>query len=425
MSFNIRILSSSIIKAFGSALCATPSPLGRAGVGLLGRAGVGLSVCLFLCGCITEYEAKGLDDIADILVVEGIITDDETTITLVRSINMSSATSSAPVFNFVNDAVVSVECDDGTAFTAELSNSRFDGRYTIQTGILDLNRKYRLKIEMDERDVEFHSEFTYPIQTPEIDSVFWTKKGTGQPVNIHVTTQSPENKIQYYRWSYREDWEVVSDFFIEYSDMCRFCAAFCNGAEICPKCGLKKERYPSYCWGTANNKTILLGAAEKNVFGRVIDLLTEINPSDDKLMKLYRIDVRQNTISKQAHDYFTNIRKNSQLTGSIFASTPSELRGNILCYTEPGRPVIGYIDVSSTTHKRLYIPGSANVYERPVSKCGIYTEEEWCPDLKGCLWPPNGWIYWDDEQCVDQFCVDCTYGRNTTTNKPDDWPNDH
>ena len=75
-----------------------------------------LSLCLLVSGCITEYVATGVKKTSDILVVEGMITDDETHITLSRSVNINS-TFYDPIY--VNDANVYVECDDGTQWEAE------------------------------------------------------------------------------------------------------------------------------------------------------------------------------------------------------------------------------------------------------------------------------------------------------------------
>ena len=382
----------------------------------------GLCICLLFCGCITDYEATGIEELADILVVEGIITENETTIMLSRSKRLTD--DGYDPFYTVDNARVYVECEDGTEFHAYVDPNRgwaTNGQYTINTGILNQELKYWLKIEIDEPDFNsddckpyldswlcpiktyvYSSDPAYPIKTPEIDSVFWTKRGSGQPVNIHVATHSPDNKILYYRWSYREDWETVAEY--------------------------RLDPYPFYCWNTAVNRNMLLGSSEKTIFGRVTDILAEMPSTSRRLMELYRIDVTQNAISKRAHDYFANIKKNSQQSGSIFAPVPSELRGNITCITDPGRAVIGYIDVSTTTYKRRYIPRAENAYERPYSSCGPLTLQEYC-DKFGlgeslCRFPETWVPYGGGGVRIEIHCVDCSYWGGTN-NKPEDWPNNH
>ena len=412
----------------------SPSLRGRAGVGLL---------CLVLCGCVTDFEPKGIDEVSSILVVEGIITDDETTITLSRSLNLLTDDFSSSTN--VNNAKVHVQCDDGTQFPADPWVS--GGKYTIKTGQLDLKRKYRLKIEIEEIDsdvpgvrsgslpfptktYEYHSVFSYPIKTPEIDSVFWQKRGKGQPVTIHVATHSSHSEIMYYRWSYREDWEYYSEFSYYDQDKCPQCNAEpVKIGEICRRCGNTKKEFPYYCWDKSKSMSLLLGSAEKTVFGKITDKIIEYSPTSQRLSYLYRIDVTQNAISKRAYDYFINIRRNSENTGSLFAPVPSELRGNIVCETDPDRPVIGYIDISTTTQKRKYISG-LNIYERPFSECKVLSYQDYIEKVGDLILPlPAEYIIYNwfpmaPPEFIKLHCVDCTvYGG--TTDKPDDWPNNH
>lgn len=371
-----------------------------------------LSAFIFiLCGCITDFNASGIDEVADILVVEGIITDDESTVMLSRSVNLNEE-----YFGdyYIDNAHVYVACDDGTQWEADssLNGTPRNGRYTIHTGLLNPDRKYRLKIEIEEVDstgfrqtYEYCSDYSYSIKTPEIDSIFWIKRGQGQQVTVHVSTHEPEGKVLFYRWSYTEDWEINSQYYV--------------------------EGYPYYCWNRASSRDLLIGSAEKTVFGKLIDIVTELSPSDRKLSVLYRITVKQNAISKRAYNYFANIKKNVEQTGSIFTPVPSELRGNITCTTDPDRPVIGYIDVSSTTQKHCYIM-RRDVYEVPYSlrqECEEVLMDSlltWyngeIPDDYVLLYPesisPDDPILYARDQCVD-----CR--RHGTEQKPDDWPDNH
>ena len=385
---------------------------------LWGRAGVGL-LCLFLFGCITEWEAKDMDEIAGILVVEGFITDDESVITLSRSKGLSFEDNILDLSPYrVTDANVSIECDDGTQWLATGQNS---GKYTIQTEKLNPERQYRLKIEVDRH--EYQSEYACPMVSPEIDSAFWIKRGSGQPVTIHVATHAPDSTVQYYRWSYTEDWEYTSFYYLD---------------EILNRDGsIYQNAFPFYCWDKANNNGLLPGSSEKTVFGKLKEKITEINPWDEKLSILYRIKVRQNVIRKRAYDYFEKVKKNAGQTGSLFAHVPSEIKGNIICTTDPGRVVIGYVDVSTTTQTVLFIYNyEDDVYEpvREAGKCpgvslnqmfyyqvyGINPEDhvvwQWSMPWPATVPTPTGYIH--------KKCVDCTLWGGATQ-KPADWPNDH
>ena len=345
-----------------------------------------LSACFLLCGCITEYQVTGIDGFSNILVVEGIITDVESNIRLSRS--TENLTASIIELQYINNAKVYVECDDGTQRIAENPNPTTprNGLYLIKTGQLNFERKYRLKIVIF--DHEYCSEFTYPIKTPEIDSIFWSKKSIGQPVRIHLTTHSTESENLYCRWLYREDWQIISEYYL--------------------------EDYPYRCWDRTNNVEILIGSAEKKVFGKVSEIIREIPPSDKILSVLYRIDVKQNAISKKAYDYWNNVKKNSEQIGSIFAPIPSEISGNITCITDRNIPVIGYIDVSTTTQYRRYISRWDGAYEKPTSWCKPIPPEK-IPEDDG-----RYYVYYKDDLWLHIYCVDCTNSARYIT-KPDDW----
>ena len=64
------------------------------------------ALLLLLSACVTDYEPKGLEQVRDLLVVDGIITNGETTIKLRRSVGL---TDDFTEDEFVNNAKVVVE----------------------------------------------------------------------------------------------------------------------------------------------------------------------------------------------------------------------------------------------------------------------------------------------------------------------------
>ena len=376
-------------------------------------------LCFILFGCIEEYEPTGIEEIADILVVEGIITDDESYITLSKSMFLSQTDWGNASSYFITNARVYVECrEDETSFIAEPPDwdwRYWPPRYLIKTGKLDFDKQYRLKIEIDEYDYEsedcywdwsgwmncpsttyeYYSDYSFPIRTPEIDSIFWTKRGRGQPVMVYVATQSRDNQAIYYRWSFKEDWEINSFRSL--------------------------EGYNYNCWFNSRNFELLVGSSEKSLSGKLMQTIIEIPPTNSRLSVLYRIDVMQNAISKRAYDYFTNIKKNTEQTSGLFVPIPSELRGNITCYTDPNKPVIGYIDVSSTTQKRHFISRYDNLYEPSLVICNLILRDSMLIWYGLPPWP-NHVLYDREERLYSPIeCVECTLlGGHTII--PDNWP---
>ena len=403
--------------------------------------------CLIPFGCITEYEAKGINSVAEILVVDGNITDGETVIKLNRSIQL---TSHNPFYNpVVDDATVYVECDDGARMNVASSSDFDHGYYTIVTGNLDPEKKYRIVIEIEEVDVNskdckwidgkewvcpmkkfvYCSDYAYPEKTPEIDDLYWTKEGGGQPVKIYVSTHDPLNRTLYYRWSYLEEWEFHSDIQSGAYDTIRYPYVDREAAPFI---------YPYRCWAS-ERKAILFDGGEKTSFGQLTDVIMEMSPMNEKFELTYRLTVKQNVISKRAFDYFKRIKENAT-TGGLFAPMPVELRGNIHCITDADRPAIGYVEVSLTTQKSMYITPDDGIYETsPVSSLctgDVYTMSQLIalntPPPPGEAAPIESWIdawlpyFWGFERnnreifYIYSRCVDCT-SRGTAV-KPDDWP---
>ena len=135
---------------------------------------------------------------------------------------------------------------------------------------------------------------------------------------------------------------------------------------------------------------------------------------------MYRIIVKQNSISKRSYDYYANIKNNSEQSGSMFAPVPSELRGNIACITDPERAVIGYMEVSTTTKKQRIISRADMLFENPL-RCMI-VDRAYLMETYGGI--PESYVLYGDATYIERNCVDCTR-LGGLLQKPDDWPPDN
>ena len=354
---------------------------------LWGRVGVGLLV-LLLSGCIEPYEAE-IDGIDSILVVEGTINSGITQINLSKSIGINEDfwkyiwgwVEDQSIY--VNNASAYVECDDGSQ--SEVAHSSGMGVYLIETGELNVNAKYRLAIHVD--DEVYHSGFIAPAISSPVElsyrinyHYFKNDKNENDTIvnntDVFVSTQGYERQSGYYLWSYREDWEYHAPMF--------------------------SFNHPYYCWGKDSSRIFILGSTERLSENTIREhkLLT-LHGTDIKVSSRYRIRVKQNSIHKEAYDYFNNQKKNSERSGSLFGIIPSELMGNIRCTSNPGVYVIGYVDVSTTTNNELYLTRSE------------------CFNPQSELWQ---WKTCSEAVEPALSCIDCTwYGG--TVKRPEDWKN--
>lgn len=361
-------------------------------------------LCLFSSqSCITEFEPKGADIDYDILVVDGFITDGVTTIELNRGVSLNEDFNDVEP---VNDANLHIECDDGT----QLSHTQWvgDGIYTIETGELGPDKKYRLHITW--KDEEYVSSYLSPLITPDIDEVSYLKAAMGAPVFITVSTHDPKDQSRYYKWQYNEIWEFKTQLFASYGIL--------NGVGM--YFNKDSPNNIQNCWGRDNSKSMILESTTKLAENQVSNKkLIEMPPSDERLSILYYISVRQNQIRREAYNYFSIVQANIEQTGGIFGKMPFEAKGNIKCVNDPDRVVVGYVEVSTTTIKEQFMPELVDLYEEPPQDCGkSVTTDGGIPNytllLPGTESTP---AYYAPTKCVD-----CT--SRGSKDKPGFWPTD-
>jgi len=383
--------------------------------------------CIFIgigiacSSCISEYVPDFVSG-GGILVVDGTITNDTSVIRLSWSMAM---TENEPIT--INDADVSVECDDGLRFG--MSRHTEAGDYFIPVGSLNTAHQYRLRIVLNEE--EYVSEYLSPLITPEIDSISWIKRGQGEPVYICVSTHDVQDQSRYYRWTYKEHWE----FKAELLGMAGFYNSFqLNGKYY--KYDLSSSRNRYYCWGADSSKVYIVDTSERLSANNISEKkLIEIAPSHDKLSILYYISISQYQIRKEAYDYFFNIQRNNSQTGSLFSPIPSEMKGNVHCASNPRLAVIGYVEVSTRTNKERFLYESEGLFEPPVQSCSkmIYSGQS-------SDWGKFGIFEFKEDNTLDfetglvtgaiisnapLDCLDCTRNGRGSKNKPNFWPTSH
>jgi len=389
---------------------------------------VGISVCP--TGCTVPFEPQGVKDTGGILVVEGMILEKGTTVKLSRTVGIY--TESDPGMKYVYNADIKVIDDaNNIVAVAELQNT-----YGIAGSVYEVNdeitftpeTKYALLIQIGEK--KYQSAFVTPVITPEIDEITWQQK-TDKSMDIMISTHDPENQTEYYLWSFVEDWEIRAMYFgthrydpstKEVIEQSEFTA---------------NNRY--YCWDSDKSKSLILGTSDKFTESTIKNHVIHNFPTNNsRFSYLYSILVRQYGIGREAYLYLDNLRKNIELSGSVFAPVLSEIRGNITCINNPDEPVAGYIVATKEVTKRIYI-NMALIEGEDTYDC--YPEVDqyhmiisgqkrsyYAWELEDAWYAGMGIFYLDPFSEIYHHlitrCVDCTL-RGGTKSKPDFWPNDH
>ncbi|MCD7976762.1 MAG: DUF4249 domain-containing protein [Tannerellaceae bacterium] len=258
---------------------------------------------------------------------------------------------------------------------------------------------------------EYVSTFQSPLFTPEIELSI-TKEKTGDPVLVSVSTHDPLAQSPYYRWEYKENWEVHAELYANVT-------AVMFGAQVIEYIwhDLETSNNKYYCWGADSSRIFILDSTDKLIENRIrLKKLIEIEPADDRLSQLYFISVKQTMLSKEAFDYFSNLQENIDKSGGLFSKMPSEMRGNIICISDPEKTVIGYVDVSVPTYTEKYIERNDGFYERPYNNCLSQITDDFESTMP-VFYKTEG-----EELKAPEDCIDCRRKRNASKNKPAFWP---
>jgi hypothetical protein len=305
------------------------------------RAAYLLFFLIVLTTCRKPYNPPAITGKGSFLVVEGIVNSgtDSTTITLSRTVNVSSDTVRNPVLN----AHVAVISDQNVVFPlTETTN----GNYVAAGLNLDVTGRYRLSIKTTNE--EYQSDLVPVNKTPPIDSVgFNIENVPATGIQIYANTHDASNGVKYYRWDYNEEWAFRAKYPSNFIS---------NGTAIVPRTTAQNI---SICYTGDASSNIVLGTSAKLTQNIIYQNPVIFIPStSEKIEDEYSILVKQYALTADAYTFYTSLKKNTEQLGSIFDAQPSELVGNIHCITHPSEPVIGYVSVCTVSTKRIFILNS-------------------------------------------------------------------
>ena len=305
--------------------------------------GYRLTVILFICilfgACKESFTPTVKTTNSNLLVVEGFINiTDSTFIKLSRTVTVAD---NKITTNPEIGATLTIESETNQVYALKEESA---GLYNVPFSNLDRTKKHRLKIRTA-KGVNYASDFTEAKVAPAIDDIGFTTKENG--LQVHVSTKDPTNQSKYYRWEFEESWI----FNAKYNSLLIYKQRLV-------------ERQPTtenifQCWGSAKSTTIVLGSSTKLNQDVISQSPLVFIPSEsEKIGVKYSVLAKQYVLTKDAYEFWENLRKNTESLGSIFDAQPSQLTGNIHNVTDNLEPVIGYIGVGTMQAKRIFISKS-------------------------------------------------------------------
>ena len=377
---------------------------------------------LLLNRCITEFVPQTKEN-KESLVIEGLITNQPVadTIKLSRSLPIGVISVAKPV----EGCTVTISDDLGNIFGL---TEPFAGTYVTDTAQFrgTIGRFYTLHIHAS-TSYKNHIFESFPIEmkpVPPIDSLYYEKVAieenngviSQEGCQVYLNTHDPTNQIKFYRWEYVETWE----FHLPYT--------------LVPN---------KICWFSNNSKEIKIkntsSLAEARIERFPINFISNLT---DRLNVKYSILVNQYSLNEDEYQYWEKLQRFTEQVGGLYDVIPSAIPNNVFCADDPNEKVLGYLSVSASTSKRIFIKdnfaGLIDLYTNCINDT-IYNGEP-IQNLNYYAWiigtgflHPTAWVIGADSIIHQIFlpiipyslitfqkgCADCSV-RGTLT-EPDFW----
>jgi Domain of unknown function (DUF4249) len=362
-----------------------------------------LFILTIMYSCKKPYTPPETETSNTILVVEGTIATGSTTenrflLSRVRPLQDTS----------INDP------ESGARVTIEAQNGGNWNLQEIETGTysasltLSSTSKYRLSI-LTRNGKQYQSEYLDVTSTPPIDSVTWK-----QPDNLEISvhTHDPTNNTKYYRWDFKETWEYHA-FYDSNLD-------FVNGQIVY----IDPADQTYSCWSSNSSGSIIIAnttaLTEDVISYQPVQLV--LKPSVKASFK-YSILVRQIGLTEDAYNFWNILRKNTELTGTLFDPQPSQLPGNIICVNDANEKVIGYISAGAVSEMRLYVRNAELLNWPPPIQDSVCKSLDPGPDPVSYLnadttYGPAYYVTGGGVRLAKKPCMDCRRQGGTNIKPP-------
>lgn len=365
------------------------------------------ALLLIVDSCIEPFSPPEVNSDENYLVIDGFLNvggTDSTRIELRRTQNVNA--NAMPTIE--TGAKLTVEEENGEAMALTETGPAI---YTLPPRQFSRTGKFRLRIKTKDGQ-EYLSEFVGVSITPAIDSITYKVDPVLNAAVFYVNTHDAQNKTQFYRWKFEETWEYE--------------AAYYSALMVRNDSVVVRPENINKCWGKLKSGSILLGNTVKLSSDVIKDLpLNRVPISTNKLFIKYSILVRQYGLSRQAFEYWTDLAKTTQGTGSLFDVLPSQITGNIRNVADPRLLAFGYFSAATEETRRFTVSPRLGTYPRctepdtiPI-RCSPRDADECAFNTAKLLltyWGPRS----DSVLVAAHSCADCRL-QGGTTERPSYW----
>jgi Domain of unknown function (DUF4249) len=310
-------------------------------------------LCLICSSCVEPFEPE-LEETQSVMVISGKITDRPGRHTL--SVSRSSPYTISE-FRPVEFCIATVSNQEGDMLEYTYEGS---GIYSVDVpdSFLDVGDAASLMV-LTPSMREYRSDYDTILPCPDFDSLYYEiqEKETIDPernvmgIQFYLDMSGPSTDSRNLLWQVEETWEYWASLF---------------GTHIWLADGTHKayRSYPIFkCW---KSKPIdqLYTATTRNLSANRIKrmALHYVSNETDRLSVTYSIQVKQQSLSGDAYDYFQRLNEQAAESGGMYDIQPSSLRGNLYSVNDPEELVLGYFHAAQLREKKIFVHNN-NLFE--------------------------------------------------------------
>jgi hypothetical protein len=372
-------------------------------------------IIISIHSCKEKYWPE-LDKYEDVLVVDGMITNEPGPYTI--KLSLSAPLDSAEVIPYPNCQLV---ISDNVGNIENLIETEPGVYMTSPDGIQGVvGRKYKLQI-LTLEGITYESaleELRAPIGIDSVYGIIEYRQDEKFPYDLvgyqfYLDTEMAEQDTNYFLWRADATYHYQSDYTIRW---------YYDGT-------LNWFHGPDSlynCWKSLKIPRIFSGSTQSLNIPKIDKYaLHYVNTETRQLSVKYSLLVRQFTISEKAYGFWNRIEQQSSEQGSLYETQPFQISGNVYNMDNAAEPVLGYFMVAGISKKRIFmerpphtIPFHYNVCELDNGDFHSYGQLAMADPVFYPIYAietPGG-----RRAVPSQECVDCRRKGGTIT-KPDFW----
>ena len=301
-----------------------------------------LSFILCATSCVEPIELESESSFKNMLVVEGIVTDEliRHQVKLTRTYPLEEAHASVE-----SNARVSVIENGGREF---LFQEEEPGIYvSVQEFKAEAGNNYVLRIVTADGNTYESDPAALVPSAPigDVEPVFVSNDDGSTGVAMVLEGTENQGEASFYRYTYEETFKVVSPYF-KYYDF------EIQGDTII---AVPKMREEYICYRTEISQEVVIAntgfLSEDKVNGLMVNF---IEKGDPKMSHRYSILVRQYGITPEAYRFYETLKNLSESESLFSQIQPGHIPGNVHSLEDSSENILGFFSVSQVSTKRAF-----------------------------------------------------------------------